>query len=76
MSRELKSSPFVEAAKPVVVLGSDIKVTLAISIIVVVLCMIRLNRSQPLFYFVPQEKGLIRRPPWRWKNMGDLIFTQ
>ena len=28
--------------------------------------------SQSLFYFVPQEKGLIRRPCWGWKNMGEL----
>ena len=34
----------------------------------------RLDRSQPLFYFVPQEKGLIWRSPWEWKNMRDSIF--
>ena len=28
-----------------------------------------LDRSQPLFYFVPQEKGLIWRPLWGRKNM-------
>ena len=33
-----------------------------------------LDRSQSLFYFVPQEKGLIRRPCWGWKNMGESIF--
>ena len=33
-----------------------------------------LDRSQSLFYFVPQEKRLIRRPPWGWKNMGESIF--
>ena len=27
-----------------------------------------------LFYFVPQEKGLIWRPPWGWKNMGESIL--
>ena len=34
----------------------------------------RLDRSQSLFYFVPQEKRLIRRPCWGWKNMGESIF--
>ena len=34
------------------------------------------DRSQSLFYFVPQEKRLIRRPPWGWKNMGESIFHQ
>ena len=33
-----------------------------------------LDRSQPLFYFAPQEKGLIRRPPWTWKNIKESIF--
>ena len=33
-----------------------------------------LDRSQSLFYFVPQEKRLRWRAPWAWKNMGDLIF--
>ena len=33
-----------------------------------------LGRSQPLFYFIPLEMGLIRRPPWGWKNLGDSIF--
>ena len=33
-----------------------------------------LDRSQSLFYFVPQEKGLIWRPPWGWKNMGESIL--
>ena len=32
------------------------------------------DRSQPLFYFVPQEKGLIWRPLWGRKNMGESIF--
>ena len=27
-----------------------------------------------LFYFVPQEKGLIWRPPWGWKNMRESIL--
>ena len=31
---------------------------------------ISLDRSQSLFYFVPQEKGLI----WGWKNMGESIL--
>ena len=35
---------------------------------------IGLDRSQPLFYFVPQEKGLIWRPLWGRKNMGESIF--
>ena len=30
------------------------------------------DRSQSLFYFVPQDKGLIRRPCSAWKNMGEL----
>ena len=34
----------------------------------------RVDRSQSLFDFVPQEKGLIWRPPWGWKNMGESIF--
>ena len=71
MSSKLKSSPFVEPANPVAVLGCDIKVTLAICIIVVVLCIIRRDRSQPLFYFVPQEKEMIRRPPW---GQGSLLL--
>ena len=34
-----------------------------------------LDCSRPLFYFVPQEKGLIRQPPsWAWKIMGESIF--
>ena len=33
-----------------------------------------LDRSQSLFYFVPQEKRLRWRAPWAWKNMGDSIF--
>ena len=33
-----------------------------------------LDRSQSLFYFVPQEKGLIWRPCWGWKNMGESNF--
>ena len=33
-----------------------------------------LDRSQSLFYFIPQEKRLTQRPPWTWKNMGDSIF--
>ena len=34
-----------------------------------------IDTSQTLFYFVPQEKGLIRRPPsWAWKIMGESIF--
>ena len=32
------------------------------------------DRSQPRFYFVPQEKGLIRRTLWAWKSMGKSIF--
>ena len=36
----------------------------------------RLDRSQSLFYFVPQEKRLIRRPCWGWKNMGELNLHQ
>ena len=34
----------------------------------------KLDRSQSLFYFVPQEKGLIWRPPWGWKNMRESTF--
>ena len=34
----------------------------------------KIDRSQPLFYFVPQEKGLIWRPLWGRKNMGESIF--
>ena len=34
----------------------------------------QLDRSQSLFYFVPQEKGLMWRPPWGWKNMGESIL--
>ena len=33
-----------------------------------------LDRSQSLFDFVPQEKGLIWRPLWGRKNMGKSIF--
>ena len=29
---------------------------------------------QSLFYFIPQEKRLIRRPCWGWKNMGESIL--
>ena len=32
------------------------------------------DRSQSLFYFVPQEKGLIWRPCWGWKSMGESNF--
>ena len=32
------------------------------------------DRSQSLFYFVPQEKRLIWRPCWGWKNMGESFF--
>ena len=32
------------------------------------------DRSQSLFYFVPQEKRVTRRPPWTWKNVGESIF--
>ena len=35
------------------------------------------GESRPLsvlFYFVPQEKGLIWRPPWGWKNMRESIL--
>ena len=34
------------------------------------------DRSQSLFYFVPQEKRLIWRPCWGWKNMGESFFHQ
>ena len=34
----------------------------------------RLDRSQSVFYFVPQENRLIRRPLWAWKNLGESIF--
>ena len=37
-------------------------------------CVLQLDRSQSLFYFVPQEKRLTWRPPWAWKNMGDSVF--
>ena len=33
-----------------------------------------LDRSQSVFYFVPQENRLIRRPLWAWKNLGESIF--
>ena len=33
-----------------------------------------LDRSQSLFYFVPQEKGLIWRPLCGWKNMRESIL--
>ena len=33
------------------------------------------DRSQPLFYFVPQEKGLIRRPPGNGKIWELRFFT-
>ena len=36
--------------------------------------MVSLDRSQSLFDFVPQEKGLIWRPLWGRKNMGESIF--
>ena len=39
-------------------------------------CVLQLDRSQSLFYFVPQEKRLIWRPCWGWKNMGESFFHQ
>ena len=35
---------------------------------------IYVDRPRSLFYFVPQEKGLIRWVPWGWKNLGYSIF--
>ena len=37
---------------------------------------IQLDCSQSPFYFVPQEKELIWRPCWGWKNLGELNFYQ
>ena len=37
-------------------------------------CCHLIDRSQSLFYFVPQEKRVTRRPPWTWKNVGESIF--
>ena len=34
----------------------------------------QVDRSQSVFYFVPQENRLIRRPLWAWKNLGESIF--
>ena len=34
----------------------------------------KIDRSQSVFYFVPQENRLIRRPLWTWKNLGETNF--